>query len=215
MEIKFISSNETIYMRELLAADPTVWKVKMSLEECDQFVSRAATNIENGTLLVPVIFDNNRPIAMYLAKLFPYVKTWVAGLTKVTFESNHFIKTAKVLAPALDALIYKLEGMGYYKFYMVSPEHHHNIRNQIITKFSPAIDRYCWVDEDVIPRGELSSIPLIANYMSRRRCEWTDLVVRLFILKQEERVALLTQKCKYTDYKGTLIDQRNLPISVL
>jgi hypothetical protein len=106
------------------------------------------------------------------------------------------------MAPALELMLSFMEENGYYKFWMTAPEMHHNIRNKVIRKVSPMMDRYGWVDESIILQNEISTTELFN--MHRRVCTWSDVVVRMFYLKQEYRVELLKKK-NAKDYNGTLI----------
>ena len=106
------------------------------------------------------------------------------------------------MADALDLLLEKMESKGYYKFWMASPESHHNIRNKIMRKHSKYLARYKWFDEVVIPRGQQSGISSFDSV--RRPIDWTDIVVRLFVLDQEHRVNILRTK-GFEDYKGTIL----------
>ena len=91
---------------------------------------------------------------------------------------------------------------GYYKFWMGAPEVHHNIRNRVMIKHSKLAHRYQWFDEYIIPKGQKTDIKIYE--FNRRICNWSDILVRMFVLKQEYRVELL-RKLNSKDYHGTLI----------
>ena len=54
------------------------------------------------------------------------------------------------------------------------------------------IDSYDWFDELIIPAGEKSNVPLFE--MHRVKVDWTDTLVRLFVLKQEYREVLVKER---------------------
>jgi hypothetical protein len=140
---------------------------------------------------------------MYVGVIMPRIGGWYIVLTKVLESTNHFSKTAPMMVPALELLIFKMESMGYFKFWMSAPEKHHNIRNKIIKKHSVAANRYVWFDEVIAPKGQLTGIAAFDIY--RGICDWSDVVVRMFVLKQQHRVEILRTQL-HPDYKGTVID---------
>jgi len=98
-----------------------------------------------------------------------------------------------------------LEAEGYYKFWMGAPEQHHNIRNAVMVKQSNLLHRYDWVDELVIPKGERCDVEIFEQ--NRRTCNWTDILVRMFVLKQEYRIEHM-RKQGHINYTGALTSSK-------
>ena len=164
-----------------------------------------------GFFKISVVFDsNNSPIAMYTARLLPNVAGWWVGATKIKLPNTNFNTSAKIMVPALELMLSDMEQNGYYKFWMVAPEHHHNIRNSVMKKYSKGLNRYEWFDEIMIPKGGRCNVPLFE--MHRVVVNWTDTLVRMFVLKQDFREELVKERHRQGLNKGpdTGPDQLNL-----
>jgi hypothetical protein len=202
--VRFITSDEVDLIRHLYSIDRRSVGVEFTDEKINNIVKGTRDLIDKNLCCVPMVFnEENIPIGMYLGYKVPRVAGWVVGLTKVLNSTNHFNITAPMLAPALDMLLERMESDGYYKWWMGAPESWHNIRNKIMRRHSPMLDRYTWYDEMVIPRGEWAGVQLYDWYTSK--CEWSDITVRMFSLKQKHRVEILRTQPRQ-DYKGTIID---------
>lgn len=191
-------------INELFGEDNKVFRVTKDSQDQVNIVKmiRKAMN-EDVSVMTAIVDDNNKFVAMYVGYKFPTLKGWIVGLTKVAGQHNHFKKSAEIMAPALDLLINEMEKDGYYKFWMTSPEQHHNIRNTIMKKYSRTLSRYQWFDEEVIKKGTHSPTRIF-NAWGSTAIDWTDMVVRLFVLDQNERVNHL-RKENHENYQGTLV----------
>lgn len=199
---RFITPQELDYIRILFSKDKRSVGVELSDEKIEEKIKLLKDRMEKGIAHITMCFDeSNNPVCMYVGFELPRISGWYIGLTKVIESTNHFSKTAQIMAPALELLIKKMESKGYFKFWMTAPEKHHNIRNKIIRKHSDTADRYIWFDETVIESGHPANIAAFDAF--RDVCHWSDVVVRMFVLKQEHRIDILKQK-NLPDYKGTL-----------
>jgi hypothetical protein len=201
---RFITADEVHLIKTLFSKDKRSVRVELTDEQLDKKIAILKERIQKGITHISMVFDeNDSPLCMYVGFELPRIGGWYIGLTKVLESTNHFSKTAPMMVPALELMISKMESKGYFKFWMTAPESLHNIRNKIIKKHSPMANRYFWVDESVAPRGQLTNIEAFDIF--RDVCEWSDVVVRMFVLKQEHRVEILKGQ-NYTDYRGTVID---------
>ena len=205
--IRFINSNELEYVRDIFNKNPWMVGEKLDLDEIDSLIKSWAPQIDTGFLKVNVLFgEQDEPLAMYTGSLFRDLKYWAVGYTKIANRTSHFAKSARIMAPALDHMLEYTQSQGLFRFHMMAPEKHHNIRNAIMIKYSNYLKNYNWYDEAVIPRGELSSLEKKFG-TNRRPCNWSDIVLRSFILKQEFRVDYFRQ-FQYQDYKGSVTSSR-------
>ena len=200
---RFITPKEVKLINTLFSVHSKLVGEELTPNELDSMIRYSRSLIEVDLMKITMVFDeNDSPVAMYTARLFPKIKGWWVAATKIKVPTNHFSTTSKIMAPGLDLMLETLEAEGYYKFWMTAPEIHHNIRNKVIRAVCPMADRYGWVDEAIIPKNETSTMGLFNVH--RRICTWSDAVVRLFYLKQEYRIELL-KKLNLKDYNGTLI----------
>lgn len=190
---RFISSNEVHeIVGDLFSIDKNIIRQLKTEEELKKIRENWIRWMESNEMKITVIFDeNNNPLGMYTARLVPKISGWLVGATKIKKPNSNFYITAKIMVPGLELLIQEMENMEYYKFWMIAPENHHNIRNSIMKKYSPSLNRYEWYDEEIIPAGKKSKVPLFE--LHNNVVNWTDRVVRMFVLKQEYRNNLLKQ----------------------
>lgn len=201
-ETRFITPDEIDYVKTIFRLNPNAVGIVQTEEMQNNYLSRVLEGMKLGTTHASVTFEDGEPIVVYIGIEFPSIAGWHVGLTKITEKYNHYNKSAPIMADALDLLLEKMESKGYYKFWMTSPESHHNIRNKIMKKHSKYLDRYKWFDETVIPQGGKSGFGAFDSV--RRVVDWTDVVVRMFVLDQQYRVEKLQAK-GYKDYKGTIL----------
>jgi hypothetical protein len=188
----------------LFAEDDKIFRVQKNSNDLDNMIKMVKKYLAEGIAVMTAVFDqDDHPVAMYTGYKFPTFKGWIVGLTKVAGQYNHFNKSAPIMAPALDLLISEMERAGYYKWWMISPERHHNIRNTIMKKYSKFLNNYQWFDEEVIPRGKSSPTTIFNSFRGSATLDWTDLTVRLFVLDQSKRVDYLRSD-QLSDYEGTL-----------
>lgn len=207
--VRFITSQELDYVRYIFDRNPWLVGEKLSPEEIDNLINSWAPLIDQDTLKVNVLFDENSvPLAMYTGNISRELKYWAVGYTKIAERTNHFGKSAKIMAPALDHMLEWTESQGLFRFHMIAPEKHHNIRNRIMIKHSQHLQKYIWFDEAVIPRGQLTSLE--KRYGSiRRPVAWSDVVLRSFMLKQEFRAEYFS-KLGFQDYVGSITSSKYL-----
>lgn len=202
--VRFIEPNEVDeFVREMFSIDKTVIREVVSDETLSLMINHWTKSMLEGIFKISMVFDETRsPIAMYTARMLSINGGWCVGATKIKNPQVNYYVSARIMAPALELMLSYMEGLGYYKFWMTAPEIHHNIRNKVIRKVCPMMERYGWVDEEIIPQNAKSNVGLYE--INRRVCTWSDVVVRQFYLKQEYRVELL-RKLNSKDYRGTLI----------
>lgn len=199
---RFLKSDEVGMIKELYTIDPRNMGVKLTPEEIYNMSMRLANKIDKGFCKVLMMFDeNNQPAAMYVGFELVKISGWYIGLTKVKTSASHFSTTAKLLSPGLSYLIEYMESKGYYKFWMAAPESWHNMRNMVMRKYCPTMARYHWFDEMIIPKGQKANVA--AFDAIRPVCNWSDILVRMFSLKQEERIKILKNQ-GHIEYNGTL-----------
>lgn len=201
-ETRLITADEIDHLKTIFRLNPKAMRVVMTEEFQDKYLNRIREKITEGDAHVAVTFENGEPIVTYIGFVLVNIAGWHAGLSKITYKYNHYNKSAPIMADALDLLLEKMESLGYYKFWVTAPERHHNIRDKILCKHSKYLSRYKWFDETVIPAGEKSGVFSFDAF--RRPVDWTDVVVRMYILDQQYRVEKLRVKgCK--EYKGTVL----------
>lgn len=197
--IRFINSSELDFVRELFSLDSRLVGEEMGNEELEAMILSWIPLLDSNRMRISMLFsDSGEPLGMYTAVLFPDVRAWWVHATKIKHTQNHFATSAKILLPAGEFLLDELEGMGYYKFWMAAPELHHTIRNTVMKKYSERLRRYDWFDEYIIPKGQkCDAVP--AFDVNRRVCTWSDVIVRLFVLKQEFRKPLVLEERRKID----------------
>jgi hypothetical protein len=162
--------------------------------------------LSNTGSICAILNDAGSIVATYVVIEYPEFAAWRVAGTKVLESTNHYAKTAKILAPGIDAVIEKMESKGYYKWWMIAPEQHHNIRNKIMVKYSKLLGRYEWYDDLVIPANStVTGVKSFDNY--REIIDWSDTVARMFVLRQEHRIKIFRDK-NFKDYKGTMLNDQ-------
>lgn len=188
--VRLINSNELHYIKDLFSIDNRLIGEPVTPEELERMVLGYRRLLDTNAMKIAVMFDENQDaVAMYTARLFTKTRAWWVGTTKIKKPSNHFNISARIMMPALDFLLEEMESMGYYKFWMGAPKMHHDIRNTVMKKYSERLNRYEWFDEYIIPQGERCNVEVWEQ--NRRTCNWTDILIRMFVLKQEFREPLV------------------------
>ena len=202
--VRFIEAGEVNELiREMFSIDRTLIRETVSDETLTYIIENWIRLIETEQFKISMVFDSQgSPIAMYTGRMMQVNGGWLVGATKIKIPQANYYISARLMTPALELMLSYMESHGYYKFWMTAPEMHHNIRNKVIRKVCPMMDRYQWVDEQIILKNQTSSVALFNT--NTRICTWSDVVVRQFYLKQEHRVELL-RKLNSKDYRGTLI----------
>lgn len=190
---RLITSDELGFVRDLFSIDNTLIGEPIDPEFFETMLVNWKNLLDKDLMKITVLFNEaNEAIAMYTATLYPNIRGWWVGATKIKEPNNHFNTSAKIMLPALELMLTELESKGYYKFWMGAPEKHHNIRNSVMTKYSEKLCRYDWYDEYIIPQGERCDIPIWEQ--NRRTCNWSDVLVRMFVLRQEFRKPLIAKE---------------------
>jgi hypothetical protein len=167
--------------------------VQLSDEELENRLRKIQTRLATDQLKVVIIFDEDqKPYAMYTGFYMKKIAGWYVGATKIIKSANHYNQSAKLMAPGLDLLISHMEEQGLYKFWMAAPIWQHDIRNKIMVRYSPMLARYDWYDECLIPINQKSEFEAFDTY--RYICDWSDIMMRMFVLKQEHRKELVQQR---------------------
>lgn len=198
--VRFLAADEVHLIGSLFESDSSFLKKELSQDEIDSRIKYIKDAVSVGSAKVSMTFDeDNKPYGVHVGYEVPRVNGWLFGLTKVRTNSNHYYNTAKAMAPSINLLTSYMENKGYYKFWSHSSEKRHEQRTKIMCKFSDQLRRYEYYDEIVIPRGEICSVALFESF--RAPVDWSDILIRMFVLKQEYRLQLINQK-QYFDYVG-------------
>ena len=201
---RFITAEEIHYIKEIFKVDNTAQRQEMSPEQINRFLLQTQKGLEMGKAICSTTFDGGgKPIGMYVAWKMPMNAGWQMGLTKMVEKHAHYSTSADVLVLGLDLILEAMEAEGFYKFWINSSEKHLNIRNNLMFKKSKLFARYKWFDENIIPAGQDSSVEMF-NFF-RSKVNWTDIVVRMYVLDQPYRIEHL-KKHNSKDYIG--VEQR-------
>ncbi len=207
-QTRFLTANEVIdTVVYMYSNDQNNVRMPLTSEKIHELARSYYDRVLNNTGSVcAVLNDAGNIIATYAVIEHPEFAAWRVAGTKVLESTNHYTKTARILAPGIDAVIEKMESKGYYKWWMIAPEQHHNIRNKIMRKYSKLLGRYDWYDDLVIPANSAETgVKSFDNY--REIIDWSDTVARLFVLRQEHRVEIFRNK-NFKDYKGTMLNDQ-------
>jgi hypothetical protein len=199
---RFLSIDEVDLIGSLFESDPSFLRKELSSLEIDNRIKSIKEGVSAGSTKVSMTFDeDNKPYGVHVAYEIPRINGWLFGMTKVVTSSNHYYNTAKAMSSSINLLTSYMENKGYYKFWSHSSEQRHEQRTKIMCKFSDQLRRYEYYDEIVIPKGEICNVALFESF--RASVDWTDILIRMFVLKQEHRLALINQK-QYSDYIGKI-----------
>jgi hypothetical protein len=193
MHARFIDSNELHLIKKLFSKNKLIAEKELSDTEIDLKISQIKDRIDSGLLKISIIFNENQePYAMRSGFYIKKAGAWYLSATKLIQPENHYNITARNLAPGLDLLINHMESLGYYKFWNAGPERQQDIRTKIMCKYSKMLGCYDWYNECLIPKGKRSDID--AYEVFRNVSNSSDVMIRLFVLKQEEREKLIREQ---------------------
>jgi hypothetical protein len=203
--IEFLKPEDIVTAIEhIFSKNPKNVRMPLSLEKIHQLGESYKDKVLSNTGCVVAVLQNGEPQGLYAAIEYPEVGAWRVAGTAIAEYTNHYAKSAEILAPALDALIQRMENKMYFKWWMIAPEQHHNIRNRIMKRYSQMLGRYTWYDELVIPPNTTETgIPGFDNF--REIIDWSSAVARMFVLDQKHRVEILRQS-NHPDYQGTILE---------
>lgn len=201
--IKLLDHEEVVAaVQHVFTKNPRNVRMELSPERILALGESYRDRVKNNTGCVSAVLRNDEVLGLYAAIEYPDVGAWRVAGTAVAEYTNHYTRSAELLAPALDALIAHMENKIYFKWWMIAPEQHHNIRNRIMKRYSKMLGRYNWYDELVIPPSTTNTgIPAFDDF--REVIDWSSALARMFVLKQEHRIELL-RKSGHQDYTGTL-----------
>lgn len=199
--VRFITPDEINYVYDLFSHDKNIIRQDLKDEELEFIISKWQTHMANGQMKIAMLFDeNNEPVIQYTGIEVPEIAGWCVAATKVKHPTNNFNITARRAYPVLDLMISEMERKGYFKFWMIGPIDHVNIRNKIMKKYSKMFERYEHYDEEIIPKGQTAKASLFDKH--RIICNWTDVTARMFVLNQECRQVLMEKQ--YNERINTL-----------
>lgn len=204
-QVKLLNEDEIVgAVQHVFTKNPKNVRMELSQERILALGESYRDRVKNNTGCVSAVIESEEVLGLYAAIEYPEVGAWRVAGTAVAEYTNHYARSAELLAPALDALIGHMEDKMYFKWWMIAPEQHHNIRNKIMRRYSQMLGRYTWYDELVIPPNTLNTgIPAFDNF--REVIDWSSAVSRMFVLQQEHRVELL-RKLNPPDYVGTILE---------
>ena len=164
--------------------------IKLSEDEITEWCKTIMVGVKEGTKQVAVNFDDlGNPMALVVGHEKPNINGWMHGLSIIRQPTNHYNKSAPILAPALDLMMNLMESKGYYKYWAISSKAKLDIRYKIMCNYSSTLHRYDSYDEMTIPSGQLSGVKMWD--MHRRINPTMDTTVKLYVLRQEYRLPLL------------------------
>lgn len=197
---RFLNLDEIHLIGTLFEEDPSIVRKNLDSTEIAHLIQTLTDRASEGIAKVSMTFDvDNKPYGVHVGYEFPKINGWIFGLTKVRTPSFHYYKTASAMSASVNLLTSYMESRGYYKFWSTTTEKRHNQRTSIMCRYSEQLSRYEGFDELVIPRGQKSGVGLFDIY--RPVVDWSDILVRMFVLKQEFRLQLIKEK-QYVDYVG-------------
>ncbi len=199
---RFITPEEIDYLRVTYAVGRKSLGIPISEEIHENIINNVKQRMLDGITHVVVVFDeNNNPVVSCHAFEIPQLLAWRWNGLSSVLGHHHYNKTAAIVAPAQDLMMSFMESKGYYKFWSANRESAHNIRHKIMCKHSTLLSRYNYYDELIIPKGQLSGIPLYDAGLTSAHQD--DLLVRMFVLDQKYRVEKFRQ-LGTEGYRGTL-----------
>lgn len=114
----------------------------------------------------------------------------------INFVGNNMSKVASLLAE----MCTQLEARHFNKFWVHCSDNQFSTLMPLIQENSK-LNRYVWYDEDIVPKGQLSKTP--AYNLNRTVNNEETVIIRVFVLRQEERILKFKEKFGEL-YTGTL-----------
>jgi hypothetical protein len=193
MYANFINSDNLNLIKKLFSRDNTLAESQLSDDDIQLKLDQMKSSLDSGILKIAVVFDDNdEPYAMRSGFYIKKAGAWYLSATKLLHSENHYNITARNIAPGLDLLIKHMENLGYYKFWNAGPAKQQDLRTKIMCKYSTMLGRYNCYDEMLIPTGKRSSVD--AYEVFRNVSNKSDVMIKLFVLKQEERTRLIKEQ---------------------
>jgi hypothetical protein len=189
-----ISPEEIDVVRAMFDYDASLVDVDLTPSQIDEWCFNTMKGVVAGSRACVVAFDeNNEPAAMTIGTEYTQSKAWYKGISKIRKPNNYYPTTARIMGPAEDMLIQYMEDRGNFKYWSATFEgKYHTTRNNILRKHSPMFARYDGFDEMIVPPGQEAGIKIWD--MNRRPHPFSDILIRMYVLKQEYRITLVRQQ---------------------
>lgn len=201
--VRFVNEYEMDLIKYLFSVDRKMVGVILDDQELEVRICKIRDSVSKNEMKIAMVFDETgNPYCMTTGFYMKKIGGWYTGVTKVYKSSSHFNLTARYMKMSLDLVVDHMESQGLYKFWMAAPEWQHNLRNKVMIKHSTKLGNYLWFDEEIIPQNQLSEFSGYDTF--RYVCDWSDVTIRLFVLKQELRNQLI--KGRY-DKRTALLEQ--------
>lgn len=196
---RFIGSHERDAVMAMFDHDLRLVDEPISPEELPEWIDNLLAGVEEGYRKVAMVFDEDQePVAMTVGTGYAGIAGWFKGISKIRKPNNHYAITARIMAPAEDLIYEYMEDQGYYKYWSATFEgKYHTLRNNILAKYSRYISRYDGFDEISVPPG--CRTPHRLFDLNRRVHPWSDILIRMYVLRQEYRVPLVLQRRQAID----------------
>lgn len=192
--VRFIGPNEHHHVKAMFDHDPRLVDEPISQDELPDWIDNLLKGVDEGYRKVAMVFDENQePVAMTAGTGYIGIAGWFKGISKIRRPNNHYGITARIMAPAEDLIYEYMEGQGYYKYWSATfQDKYHTLRNNILAKYSQYLHRYDGFDEIIVPPGGTTAHRLFD--LNRRVHPWSDILIRMYVLRQEYRMPLVEQR---------------------
>jgi hypothetical protein len=200
---RLITTEEIDLVETLFDNNRSVLKKDLEPTDMSGLIQSLKDTHSKGISHISMTFDDaNVPYGVYVGYEVPRVQGWVFGMSKVRSHKHHYRTTAEAVSKSFDLLIEHMENKGLYKWWTTNPERYLRRRPKIMREFSKYLDRYDYYDELVIPSGQLANIALFDAF--RPIVDWSDILVRMYVLKQRHRVQFLRKQ--HASYIGETLE---------
>lgn len=186
-----ITGDEIHLVRAMFDYDPSLVDVDLTPHSIEEWCQRMIEGVQKGGRVCIMAFDeNNEPVAMTIGNDYSNSKSWYKGISKIRKPNNYYTTTARIMGPAEDMLIQHMEDRGNFKYWSATIEgKYHTTRNNILRKYSKMFARYDGFDEMIVPAGQQSGLNIWDQ--NRKPHPHSDILIRLYVLRQEFRIPLV------------------------
>ncbi|CAB4241612.1 hypothetical protein UFOVP71_150 [uncultured Caudovirales phage] len=191
---RLITPEELDLVRAMFDYDPSLVDVDLTPAQIDEWCVNTMKGIGAGSRACVMAFDENKePVAMTIGSEYTQTKAWYKGISKIRKPNNYYPTTARIMGPAEDMLIQYMEDRGNFKYWSATFEgKYHTTRNNILRKHSPMFARYDGFDELIVPPGQETGLKIWD--LNRRPHPFADILIRMYVLRQEYRVPLVKEQ---------------------
>lgn len=188
---RLITQDEFHLVKSMFDYDPSLVDVDLTPFAVNEWCQKTIDGIAKGGRVCVMAFDeNNEPVAMTIGNEYVNTKSWYKGISKIRKPNNYYTTTARIMGPAEDMLIQHMEDRGNFKYWSATIEgKYHTTRNNILRKYSKMFARYDGFDEMIVPVGQESGLNIWDQ--NRRPHPHSDILIRLYVLRQEFRIPLV------------------------